>query len=77
MKRPSMYTPQDHTFVICAYKENPYLETLIQSILAQTVLGDVVISTSTPNDHIKSLAEKYQIKLLVNPHPKTAGTDWN
>ena len=24
-----MYTGKDHTFVICAYKENPYLEETI------------------------------------------------
>ena len=28
----NMYTSKDHTFVICAYKENPYLERTIRSI---------------------------------------------
>lgn len=52
--------------MICAYKENPYLEDCIKSIMAQTVRGVVKISTSTPNAHIQGLAEKYQLSLVVN-----------
>lgn len=72
-----MYTAKDHTFVICAYKESPYLEKTIQSILGQTVLGDVLISTSTPNDHVRNLAEKYHISLKINDHHGTLGEEWN
>ncbi len=72
-----MYTAKDHTFVICAYKESPYLEKTIQSILGQTVLGNVLISTSTPNDYVCSLAEKYHIPLKINDHHGTLGEEWN
>lgn len=72
-----MFSPHDHTFVVCAYKENPFLESTIQSIMNQNVLGKVLVSTSTPNPHIEGLAAKYDIPLYVNPEPHGAGADWN
>ena len=72
-----MFNKNDHSFVICAYKENPHLEMTIQSLLNQTIKSKVFISTSTPNDHIKGLCEKYGLELFVNPSPKNAGADWN
>lgn len=72
-----MFNRNDHSFVICAYKENPHLEMTIQSLLNQTIKSKVFISTSTPNDHIKGLCEKYGLELFVNPSPKNAGADWN
>lgn len=71
------FLPADHTFVVCAYKENPFLEQTIQSLLEQDERGSILISTSTPNDHIKGLSEKYDIPLTINPHPHLAGDDWN
>lgn len=56
----------DHTFVICAYKEVPYLEECVESLLNQTVKSEVIISTSTPNDYIKGVAKKYKVKLAIN-----------
>lgn len=72
-----LYSPQNHTFCICAYKENPYLENCIQSILQQTVLGNVIISTSTPNQHIISLAEKYKLPMVVNHGEGSAADNFN
>ena len=66
-----------HTFVICAYRESPYLEECIQSLQAQTVQSAVVMVTSTPNDLISSLAERYAIPLYVNPGPGGITQDWN
>ena len=40
----------NHTFVICAYKESPYLEECIQSLQAQTVSSQILMVTSTPNE---------------------------
>lgn len=71
------FDPCDHTFAICAYKENPFLEQTILSLKEQSSLGSLLISTSTPNDHILSLAEKHDIPLTVNPDPQGAGGDWN
>lgn len=60
----------NHTFVICAYKEIPYLEECVKSLKNQTVKSRVVISTSTPNDFIKNIAKKYGVELAINPEKK-------
>lgn len=56
----------EHTFVVCAYKENPYLEQCIKSLINQTVKSQILVSTSTPNDYIKSVANKYGLPIVVN-----------
>lgn len=61
----SRYIPS-HMFVVCAYKESPYLESCIKSVLNQSVKTKVAISTGTPNDYIRKIAEKYQLPLWVN-----------
>lgn len=60
----------NHTFIICAYKEIPYLEECVKSLKNQTVKSKVIISTSTPNDFIKHIAEKYEVELSINPEKK-------
>lgn len=72
-----MYTERDHTFVVCAYKENAHLEETIQSLVKQKIKSEVLISTSTPNSHIYGIAQKYGIEVRVNPNPHLAGDDWN
>lgn len=42
-----------HTFVICAYKESPYLEACIRSLKKQTVASAICLATSTPSDYLK------------------------
>lgn len=68
---------ENHTFVICAYKESQYLEECIKSALNQNVKSNVVISTSTPNDFIKKMAEKYGLQVFVNEGESGIGQDWN
>lgn len=72
-----LYTVKDHTFVVCAYKENPYLEETIKSLEKQTVRSKIILSTSTPNQHIEDICERHSIKWFVNPNPHLAGDDWN
>ena len=60
------YGATDHTFMICAYQENLYLEECILSVLNQTIKGRVKISTSTPNQYIIDLANKYCLDLVIN-----------
>lgn len=67
----------NHTFIICAYKESQYLEECIKSVLNQTIKSNVIISTSTPNEFIKKIAEKYKIPLFINDGEKGIGQDWN
>lgn len=71
------YMPQNHTFVICAYGENPYLRESVNSIMNQEVLGNVLISTATPNKFIESIALEYDIPLTVNTDAQTAAKNWN
>ena len=67
----------DHSFVICAYKESPYLEECIKSLTAQTEKSVVLMVTSTPNSYISDLAKKYAIPLYINEGEKGITQDWN
>lgn len=67
----------DHTFVICAYKESPYLEECIRSLKRQTVKSPVLVATSTPNEWIKNMAQKYNLPLYVNEGESGIAQDWN
>ena len=71
-----MYTNKDHVFTICAYKESPYLEECIKSLKNQSIKANIIIETSTPNSYIYDLANKYQLKVIVNPDGGIA-KDWN
>lgn len=68
---------KNHTFVICAYKESEYLEECVKSVINQNVKSNVIISTSTPNDFIKSISIKYNLPLYINNGEKGIGQDWN
>ena len=68
---------ENHTFVVCAYKESEYLEEAICSLENQTVKSNIIISTSTPNDYIKNIADKHNLQLLINNGKKGIGPDWN
>lgn len=71
------YNKNDHCFVICAYKENKYLEECILSLLNQEVKTNILIETSTPNNYISSLANKYNLKIIVNNDSSSCAKDWN
>ena len=66
-----------HTFVICAYQECHYLEECILSIVHQKLFSSVIMVTSTDNDFIRSLANKYGIKLYVRKGKSDIQKDWN
>lgn len=65
-----MINNTNHTFVICAYKEIPYLEECVKSLKNQSIKSRIVIATSTPNDFIKNIAKKYDVELAINPEKK-------
>ncbi|MBR3254760.1 MAG: glycosyltransferase family 2 protein [Clostridia bacterium] len=67
----------NHTFVVTAYKESQYLEECIKSLLNQTVKSKIIITTSTPNNYISELAQKYDLPLYINEGEKGIGQDWN
>lgn len=69
-----------HTFALCAYKESPYIEECIKSLLNQTIKSHIILCTSTPSDFIFNLANKYKIPYFINSEgkeEKTIGQNWN
>lgn len=68
---------EKHTFVLCAYGESPYLEECVRSLLSQTVKSNVILSTSTPNEHIGRIASEYGIPVAVNTGERGITGDWN
>lgn len=71
------YSGKQHSFVVCAYQESPYLEKCIQSLLQQSVRSNICIATSTPNDWIERLAKKYKLQIFVNHGETGIAADWN
>ncbi len=67
---------KSHAFVIPAYGESPYLEECILSLRAQTYSSQIMIVTSTPNDRIRELGERYEIPVISHEPGGIAG-DWN
>ena len=62
-----------HTFVILAYKESPFLEECIKSVLNQSIKSNVVIATTTKNKYICDLAKKYNINVIEGKHTSIGG----
>lgn len=67
----------DHTFIICAYGDSPYLEECIRSLFRQRVRSNICIATSTPSLHIWELAQEYRLQLYVNAEKGGIASDWN
>lgn len=65
-----------HTFAICAYKESPYLEECIRSVVAQRDYSEILLTTSTPNDFIKGLCMRYSIPMYINNGERGITQDW-
>lgn len=73
-----LHKPQKyHTFVICAYKESPYLEDAIKSIKNQTLKSNIIMTSSTKNKHIDDLSKKYKIKTYYRNGKSDIQDDWN
>lgn len=66
-----------HTFSVLAYKESPYLEECIKSVLAQEYPSRIIIATSTPNQFIKNLAQNYNLEIKINKGKTGIGADFD
>lgn len=62
-----------HTFVVLAFKESQYLEECIKSVLNQNYKSDVIIATTTDNDFIRKIANKYKLDVIVGEHTNIGG----
>lgn len=71
------YSPHDHCFIICAYEKNQFLEDCLKSLLLQDIKTNIYIETSTPNNHINSIAKKYNIETIINQGKQGCAQDWN
>ena len=72
-----MAVNSDHTFVILAYKESPYIENCIISVKNQKIQSKIIITTSTPSDYLIDLAKKHSIPLIINSKTEGIASDWN
>jgi len=72
-----LHTDSNHSFVICAYRESPFLKECIQSLLRQTVKSKVLLVTSTPNQYISNIAKNFDIEYVINDGEKGMVQDWN
>lgn len=66
-----------HTFVVLAYRESPYIEACLQSLRAQTIRSELILSTSTPSSFLNALAQKYELPVVVNPNQQGIAADWS
>jgi glycosyltransferase involved in cell wall biosynthesis len=67
----------DHTFVIPAYKESPYLESCIQSLQNQTIKSEIILTTSTPSPFLADMASQYGLSYHINTQAGGIASDWN
>ncbi len=67
----------DHTFVILAYKESEFLRQCIESLRAQSMPSQILLSTSTPSPFLERMGEDYKIPLRVNEERGGIAADWN
>ena len=72
-----MNNPSSHTFAVLAYKQSPYLEDCVQSLLRQTVKSEILVTTSTPSPFLNDICMKYGIPLLVNAERGGISADWS
>lgn len=72
-----MESSEMHTFAVCAYKESPFLENCVKTLDAQLYKTNIIICTSTPNDHIDDVAQRYGIPVFIREGQPNIADDWN
>lgn len=69
--------PSNHSFIVLAHEQSPYLEECIQSLLGQSVKSEIIIATGTPGQFLTHIAKKYSLPLKVNTGQKGLAESWN
>lgn len=67
----------NHTFVICAYKESPYLRECVTSLKQQSVKSEIILATSTPSSYLEAICEEEGIIYCVREGVSGIAPDWN
>lgn len=65
-----------HTFVICAYGDSPYLEDCVISLKKQSMPSEILLYTSTPSDYIEAICLNHNIPIYATKGGGI-GKDWN
>jgi hypothetical protein len=68
---------RDHTFIVLAYKNSPFLSACLESLLAQSTPSSVIMTTSTPSDYLRDKAKMFGAPLLINPARANIAGDWD
>ena len=67
----------EHSFVVMAYGDSPFLTGCLESLRDQTARANVVITTSTPSPFIGEIARTFAVPILVNACGGGIAADWN
>jgi len=67
----------DHVFVVPAFGDSPFLAGCLASLRAQWLPSGIIITTSTPSDHIAAVAREAGVEVIVNPERRGIAADWN
>ena len=71
------FTPEDHTFVLCAYGQSPYLEECLRSLAAQRVRTRCLIAAAAPSPFLEQVAARAGVPLRIRNGEPGIGADWN
>jgi len=67
----------EHTFIVLAYGDSPYLADCLASLKQQTVRSRILLATSTPSDHIRNIAGVHGVEVRVTADGQGIAHDWN
>jgi len=66
-----------HTFVVPTFGHPAFLVQCLESLRRQTVPSPILVTTSTPNDHVRAVAAAHHVPVVVNPVSAGIAADWN
>lgn len=67
----------NHTFVIAANGDSPYIEECIRSLKSQTIKSKIILTTSTPSPFLENVLSKHGISYIINNFSKGIASDWS
>src|SRR5689334_11353356 len=66
-----------HAFIAMAHGDSPFLAGCLQSLQAQTVRSQILVTTSTPSAFIDEVAANHGVIVKVNAENGGIAGDWN
>lgn len=67
----------EHTFVVMAHGNSPFLPECLDSLLFQTVPSTICMATSTPSEYLREQAGRIGVPLYVTEPDCGIAHDWN